>query len=158
MSQCGNPSPIKIIRLRYFALIHGSHCISVVFGGPYPGFTAPSLPGESDKELLVNTHLTVFKEQVKYVQYSTVQYSIHHCQASLIKSCWSTNNSHSLMSRWALRVDKYSTQQHTTVPGIPELFFPELSKIPREIDGHSNLEHWGMKLFFLPSYGLRRGL
>ena len=36
----------------------------VVFGGPYPGYTRPSQPGESDKALLVETHLTVFKEQV----------------------------------------------------------------------------------------------
>ncbi|XP_023342923.1 uncharacterized protein LOC111712519 [Eurytemora carolleeae] len=38
------------------------------FGGPYPGFTEPSAPGESNKELLVNTHLTVFKEQVEAAQ------------------------------------------------------------------------------------------
>ena len=37
----------------------------IVFGGPYPGFTRPSNPGESDKKLLVDTHLKVFKEQVK---------------------------------------------------------------------------------------------
>ena len=36
----------------------------IVFGGPYPGFTAPSNPGESDKKLLVDTHLKVFQEQV----------------------------------------------------------------------------------------------
>ena len=32
-----------------------------VFGGPYEGFTAPSPPGETDKESLVKTHLAVFK-------------------------------------------------------------------------------------------------
>ena len=31
----------------------------MAFGGPYPGFTAPSLPGESDKKALVETHLKV---------------------------------------------------------------------------------------------------
>jgi len=36
----------------------------IVFGGPYKGFTAPSNPGETDKGLLVETHLNVFKEQV----------------------------------------------------------------------------------------------
>jgi hypothetical protein len=41
--------------------------ISVVFGGPYPGFTAPALPGETDKNLLVATHLKVFQEQVRFV-------------------------------------------------------------------------------------------
>eukprot|EP00933_Yihiella_yeosuensis_P042534 TRINITY_DN37154_c0_g1_i1.p1 TRINITY_DN37154_c0_g1~~TRINITY_DN37154_c0_g1_i1.p1 ORF type:complete len:366 (-),score=56.99 TRINITY_DN37154_c0_g1_i1:86-1183(-) len=40
----------------------------VIFGGPYEGFTAPSEPGESDKELLVRTHLKVFKEQVEGAQ------------------------------------------------------------------------------------------
>lgn len=40
----------------------------VVFGGPYPGFTAVSLPGETDKELLVSTHLKVFQEQVEAAQ------------------------------------------------------------------------------------------
>ena len=33
----------------------------IVFGGPYEGFTAPSKPGETDKELLIKTHLAVFK-------------------------------------------------------------------------------------------------
>ena len=31
----------------------------MAFGGPYPGFTAPSQPGESDKKALVETHLKV---------------------------------------------------------------------------------------------------
>ena len=35
------------------------------FGGPYPGFTAPSPPGATDKAALVQTHITVFKEQVE---------------------------------------------------------------------------------------------
>ena len=37
-----------------------------MFGGPYPGFTPPSQPGESDKKQLVQNHLRVFKEQVSY--------------------------------------------------------------------------------------------
>lgn len=40
----------------------------IVFGGPYPGFTAPSQPGEPDKEALVQTHIKVFKEQVVAAQ------------------------------------------------------------------------------------------
>ena len=43
----------------------------IVFGGPYEGFTAPSKPGETDKDLLVKTHLAVFKvltAQDEYVQ------------------------------------------------------------------------------------------
>lgn len=40
----------------------------IVFGGPYPGFTATSAPGETDKEKLVATHLQVFKEQVEAAQ------------------------------------------------------------------------------------------
>jgi len=40
----------------------------IVFGGPYPGFTAPSNPGETDKKMLVDTHLKVFKEQVVAAQ------------------------------------------------------------------------------------------
>jgi len=38
------------------------------FGGPYPGFTIPSEAGESDKQLLVDTHLKVFQEQVEAAQ------------------------------------------------------------------------------------------
>ena len=40
----------------------------IVFGGPFPGFTAPSNPGETDKKMLVDTHLKVFKEQVVAAQ------------------------------------------------------------------------------------------
>lgn len=40
----------------------------VLWGGPYPGFTAPSVGGETDKKKLVATHLAVFKEQVKAAQ------------------------------------------------------------------------------------------
>lgn len=40
----------------------------LVFGGPYPGFTAPTGPGESDKNKLVETHLKVFQEQVEAAQ------------------------------------------------------------------------------------------
>merc|ERR1719244_855427 len=39
-----------------------------VFGGPFPGFTAPSAPGESNKENLVDTHFKVFQEQVEAAQ------------------------------------------------------------------------------------------
>ena len=38
----------------------------IVFGGPYEGFTAPSNPGETDKDLLVKTHLAVFKVTCYY--------------------------------------------------------------------------------------------
>jgi len=40
----------------------------IVFGGPYPGFSAPSEPGESDKQQLVDNHLKVFQEQVEAAQ------------------------------------------------------------------------------------------
>lgn len=40
----------------------------ILWGGPYPGFTAPSAAGESDKDKLVSTHLQVFKEQVEAAQ------------------------------------------------------------------------------------------
>ena len=40
----------------------------IVFGGPYPGFTAPSQPGERDKDALVENHLKVFQEQVVAAQ------------------------------------------------------------------------------------------
>ena len=39
-----------------------------VFGGPYPGFSEPSNPGENDKDLLVRKHLQVFKVQY-YFEY-----------------------------------------------------------------------------------------
>lgn len=38
-------------------------------GGPYEGFTPPNEPGETDKALLVKTHLQVFKEQVLAAKY-----------------------------------------------------------------------------------------
>jgi len=40
----------------------------ILWGGPYPGFTAPSEGGERDKDKLVATHLKVFKEQVEAAQ------------------------------------------------------------------------------------------
>lgn len=43
----------------------GAGCL---WGGPYPNFTAPSLPGEHDRDSLVRTHLAVFKEQVEAAQ------------------------------------------------------------------------------------------
>ena len=36
----------------------------LVFGGPYQGFSPSSQPGETDKNLLVENHIRVFKEQV----------------------------------------------------------------------------------------------
>ena len=36
----------------------------MAFGGPYPGFTAPSQPGESDKKALVETHLKVTQKNI----------------------------------------------------------------------------------------------
>ena len=36
----------------------------LVFGGPYPGFSTSSQPGETDKKVLVENHIRVFKEQV----------------------------------------------------------------------------------------------
>ena len=39
----------------------------LVFGGPYPGFSRPSQPGETDKKILVENHIRVFKEQVLFV-------------------------------------------------------------------------------------------
>jgi len=40
----------------------------LVFGGPYPGFSSTSLPGETNKDDIVATHLQVFKEQVEAAQ------------------------------------------------------------------------------------------
>ena len=39
----------------------------LVFGGPYQGFSPPSQPGETDKNLLVENHIRVFKEQVGHL-------------------------------------------------------------------------------------------
>merc|ERR1719401_502172 len=61
---------------------HGLKCIILIFtdgdvvpgagpevlGGPYPGFTAPTRPGETDKDKLVRTHLQIFKESVEAAQ------------------------------------------------------------------------------------------
>ena len=41
---------------------------SGVFGGPYPGFSIPTDPGESDKVAILEKHLGVFKEQVVAAQ------------------------------------------------------------------------------------------
>ena len=35
--------------------------MGLAFGGPYDGFTVPSMPGESDKCKIVETHTQVFK-------------------------------------------------------------------------------------------------
>ena len=40
----------------------------LVFGGPYPGFTSPNRPGETDKRKIVANHVQVFKEQVEAAQ------------------------------------------------------------------------------------------
>jgi sugar phosphate isomerase/epimerase len=40
----------------------------ILWGGPYAGFTAPTLPGETDKAKLVATHLKVWQEQVEAAQ------------------------------------------------------------------------------------------
>lgn len=40
----------------------------VLWGGPYEGFTAPSVAGEPDRDSLVRTHLQVWKEQVEAAQ------------------------------------------------------------------------------------------
>ena len=42
-------------------VVPGWEVPGIVFGGPYEGFTAPSEPGEANKELIVETHLKVFK-------------------------------------------------------------------------------------------------
>lgn len=60
---------------------HGLKCTIMIFtdnavvpgagglwGGPYEGFTKPSVPGETDREGLVRTHLQVWKEQVEGAQ------------------------------------------------------------------------------------------
>jgi hypothetical protein len=57
-----------------------------VFDGPYPGFTAPSAPGETDKELLVATHLKVFQEQVRHTWRKDDRDGVD--QLSLIKFNW----------------------------------------------------------------------
>lgn len=74
---------LHIGKARFSSLLkqHGLKCTIMVFtdggavpgtgpfwGGPYEGFTAPSAPGESDRDLLVRTHLAVFKEQVEAAQ------------------------------------------------------------------------------------------
>jgi len=40
----------------------------LVFGGPYPGFSAPIGPGETDKAKIVAQHIKVFQEQVEAAQ------------------------------------------------------------------------------------------
>lgn len=53
----------------------------LVFGGPYPGFTAPSSPGETDKDHLVATHLKVFQEQVEAAQeFNPYLVNSHSCK------------------------------------------------------------------------------
>ena len=49
----------------------------IVFGGPYPGFSPPSQPGETDKKILLENHIRVFKEQVVSTLYVTVKYYEH---------------------------------------------------------------------------------
>ena len=53
----------------------------LVFGGPYPGFTAPSSAGEIDKDQLVATHLKVFQEQVEAAQeFNPYLVNSHSCK------------------------------------------------------------------------------
>ena len=53
----------------------------LVFGGPYPGFTAPTESGESDKDKIVQNHIQVFKEQVEAAQeFSPYLVNSHSCK------------------------------------------------------------------------------
>lgn len=53
----------------------------LVFGGPFPGFTAPAEPGDTDKANIVATHLKVFKEQVEAAQeFNPYLINSHSCK------------------------------------------------------------------------------
>ena len=53
----------------------------LVFGGPYPGFTTPSLAGETDKEKLIANHFKVFQEQVEAAQeFNPYLVNSHSCK------------------------------------------------------------------------------
>jgi sugar phosphate isomerase/epimerase len=50
----------------------------VLWGGPYPGYTAPTEPGATDKDAIIKQHIAVFKEQVEGAQeYNPVRVVCH---------------------------------------------------------------------------------
>ena len=53
----------------------------LVFGGPYPGFSAPVAPGETDKAKIVADHVKVFQEQVEAAQeFNPYLINSHSCK------------------------------------------------------------------------------
>ena len=48
--------------------------MGLAFGGPYDGFTLPSMPGESDKHKIVETHIQVFKVFFENMNTESLQY------------------------------------------------------------------------------------
>merc|ERR1711871_1358494 len=57
-------------------------CHSGLFGGPYPGYTKPSDGGETNKDKIVATHLTVFQEQLEgaYKHFDPAYVNSHSCK------------------------------------------------------------------------------
>ena len=52
----------------------------LVFGGPYQGFSPSSQPGETDKNLLVENHIRVFKEQVGRLAHLSLSLTLYLLQ------------------------------------------------------------------------------
>jgi len=58
------------LKVIVMAMTDGPVCpgTGILWGGPYPGFSAPATPGQSDKGAIVAAHLATFKEQVTAAQ------------------------------------------------------------------------------------------
>ena len=55
--------------------------MGVAFGGPYPGFSEPPYPGQTDKKEIVAWHLRTFKEQVEAAQeFNPTFVNSHSCK------------------------------------------------------------------------------
>ena len=84
----------------------------IVFGGPYPGFTAPSQPGESDKAALVENHLKVFQEQVVAAQ--EFNPTLINCHAIKVQT--------EIKSRNLTKRSQYDVQDYFTAEMAEEFF------------------------------------
>jgi len=114
----------------------------LLWGGPYPGFSAPSNPGESDKEALVANHLQVFKEQVEAAQ----QFNPTMINSHSLKDYFTTAMAESFFSQaLAWQKEKGYRVVHEThrkrflhSPWVARDFVP---KFP-EIQLNADLSHW----------------
>ena len=75
------------LKVIVMAMTDGPVCpgMGVLWGGPYPGFSQPPHPGQTDKKAIVEAHLRTFKEQVVAAQeFKPTFVNSHSCKVKKI--------------------------------------------------------------------------